>query len=245
MSVLTTDLIIYAAQNICSDDINPSGGAIDATHRASFTQMAAVTTLTYVSDGADVRTVTVIGRDNTGAIVTETVTLNAATPVVGTQAFERIQRLDINSVDGSRTVTIKQTSDSTVIGVVPPNEIGFCMFFANSASGQSSITRYEKCFFINTNASSTLSTATVTLVADPSSRIAVGVESTVNGTGATANRLSAPSPVTFAGVGVAQSVPSGQLTAGQAIGVWVRQTLQASDSPQRTTFNTQLSGTSV
>lgn len=245
MSVLTTDLVIYAAQNICSDDVGASGGAIDDTHRASFTQMTAVSTLTYVSDGADVRTVTATGRDSSGANVTETVTLNGTTSVTGIQLFERIQRMDINSADGSRNVTVSQLSGPLALGIIPATEVGFCMFFANSASGQSSTTRYEKCFFINNNVSSTLSSAAVTLLADPSSRIAVGLESAVNGTGATANRLSAPSPVTFAGVGVAQSVPSSQLTAGQAIGVWIRQTLQANDAPQRSSFSTQLSGTSV
>lgn len=245
MSVLSTDLVIYAAQNICSDDINPSGGAIDNTRRTSFVQMTAVSTLTYVSDGADVRTVTATGRDSSGANVTESITLNGTSPVTGTQAFERIQRVDINSADGSRNVTIAQLTGPLTLGVIPATEVGFCSFFANSASGQSSLTRYEKCFFINQNTSSTLSSATVTLLADPSSRIAVGLESAVNGTGATSNRLAAPSPVTFSGVGVTQSVPSGQLTAGQAIGVWVRQTLQANDAPQRVTFSTQLSGTSV
>jgi hypothetical protein len=245
MSVLTTDLVLYAAQNICSDDVNPSGGAIDDTRRASFTQMTAVSTLTYASDGADVRTVTVVGRDSTGANVTETITLNGTSSVTGSRSFERIQRVDINSADGSRTVAIAQLSGAVSLGSIPPTEVGFCMFFANSASGQSSTVRYEKCFFINNNSSSTLSSAAVTLLADPSSRIAVGLESAVNGTGATSNRVTAPSPVTFAGVGVAQSVPGGQLTAGQAIGVWVRQTLQSNDAPQRATFSTQLSGTSV
>jgi hypothetical protein len=245
MSVLTTDLIVYAAANTCSDDIGASGGAIDPTRRGYFTQMNQVTTLTYVSDGADVRTVTVTGRVASGATATEAITLNGTTPVVGTQTFERVQRVDINSPDGARTVTVSQVSNALVLGSVPPTEVGFVSFFMNSASGVSSVSRYEKCFFINGNDLSTLSTATVTLLADPSSRIALGLESAVNGSGAIANRLLAPTPVTFAGVGVAQSVPGGQLTSNQAIGVWIRQTLLANDAPQRASFSTQLSGTSV
>jgi hypothetical protein len=245
MSVLTTDLVVYAAANICSDDAGASGGAIDPTRRGSFTQMNQVSTLTYVSDGADVRTVSVTGRVASGAVVTEIITLNGTTAVIGTQTFERIQRVDINTPDASRTMTVSQVSNALAIGSVPPTEVGFCSFFSNSASGVSSVSRYEKCFFINGNDQSSLSTATVTLLADPSSRIALGLESAVNGTGATSNRLTAPSPVTFAGIGVTQSVPGGQLTSNQAIGVWIRQTLLANDAPQRASFSTQLSGTSV
>jgi hypothetical protein len=178
-------------------------------------------------------------------VQTETVTLTGTTFVVGTQAFERIQRVDLNSPDGSRTVTVSQTSGSSTLATIPPHELGFCSFFSNSSSGPGSLSRYEKCFFINNNSSSALSAAAVTLLADPSSRLAIGLESTVNGTGATSNRLASPSPVTFVGVGVAQSVPGGQLTSTQSIGVWVRQTLLSNDSPQRATFSTQLSGTSV
>src|SRR5215831_10473492 len=241
MSILSTDLKAYQAASMPEDDVSTSGGAIATTGKVEFTDIAAPDVVDYVSDGADTRSVTVTGRDATGAIVSETKTLNGVTTVNGTQTFERILKIAITS-DPSRTFTLKRHTGSVTIATAEPLYTSVRRLFYNSASAGSSTVRYEKIFWKNTNATITLTSAQMTLTADPQARLQLGCAPSVGVTATVTNRLTAPASVTFVGVGVAQSVPGGSIAAGSAIGVWLQQTLPANDPAFKNTFTTQLSG---
>ena len=69
MSILTTDLVLYAAANRPEDDAAAGGGAIDPDYRYVFTQLAANDTLQVSSANAGDTTqvVTVTGLKADGA----------------------------------------------------------------------------------------------------------------------------------------------------------------------------------
>lgn len=245
MSILNTDLVAYASANLPADDVSTSGGAIDTTRRPVFTQLTANAIIAAVSDGADTRTVTVTGRDSTGALVTDSFALTGTSEKDGVVVFERVLKIELSATDASRTVTVKQGAAGSTIATIPPTEIGFYALFQFSASSTSAITRYEKLFWKNNNGSLTLNAAQVTLTADPATKITIGLASTVGDSGSVTNRVTAPAGVTFVGVNTAQSVPGSALAPAAAIGVWIKESLAINDAAQRQTFTTQLSGTSV
>jgi hypothetical protein len=249
MSITSSELICYGSASRPTADTGTVGGAIDAVNRPVFTQMTANSALEVVSSSASDTTqvVTVTGRDATGAFVTCTATLNGTTAVAlaPTTTFQRILSCSL-SANGVGTVTLRNTSAGTTWGTVPIGERGFYSMFTNAVSGASSTVRYEKLFWKNTDSTLSLTSSTVTLTADPSSITQIGLPSTINDSGTATNRVTAPSSVTFVGVGVAQSVPnSGSLTAGSGIGVWVSQTLAINAAPLQSTFTTQLAGNTV
>ncbi len=245
MSIASTDLLLYSVASIPTDDVSTSGGAIDKTRRPAFTQFSSSAKLSLTSDGADTRTVTVVGRLGSGVIATETPALNGTTEVLTTNTFERIESVNIASSSGTRTVTCKQGSGGSTIATVPINEVGFHMSFQKAASSTGSLNRYEKIFWLNNHGSLALLGANVTLTADPAARIMIGVTTAVNGTTSVANRLTAPGGITFVDDNVSQNVPGTDLAAGDAVGVWVEQSLAANDTAQRNTYTTQLAGSST
>ena len=244
MSITTAELIAYGSLNRPQDDVATSGGAPDFQNRPVFTQLVANSTLVYTSNAADTRQVTTRGRDSTGAIVNETISLNGTTPVSGAQVFERILTVQVAS-SGSQVVTIGGAGNSS-LGQIPASEIGFYCMFINSASDPAvGKTRYEKIFWKNTDAALTLTSATIQLSADPSSKITIGLTVALNDSTSVANRLAAPAGVSFVGVGVSQNVVGNQLAAGSEQGVWILQTLNAGDAALKSTFTTQLAGNTV
>ena len=244
MSITAAELIAHGSAGRPEDDSATSGGAIDLTHRPEMTQLTSNSVVAAVSDGADVRTVTVTGRNATGAIDTEILTLTGAVEVVGAKTFERILKLEASAPDASRTVTVTQGSAGPTRATITPNEQDRSGMFLKSASEASPVDRYEKFFWKNTNATLTLNSAEVELTADPATKIKISLAATKDDTGSTTNRKTSPGGV-FVDDGVAIAVPSGVLAAGEAIGTWMEQALAADDAAQKTTFTTQLSGTTV
>lgn len=247
MSIASTDLILYGPASTPEDDTSTEGGAIDATRRPEFTQFSGSAVLSMISDGADTRNITIEGRLVTGVYDTEVVALTGAVEVLSTKTWERILRVTAASTSASRTITLKQGAAGTTIATIPVNEKEVYALFINSASDPSVIKiRYEKVFWKNTHGTLTLTTSTVTLTADPSAKIFIGLATSVNDTGTVTDRTTAPGGVSFVDDSVAQSVPGGgNLAAGDRIGVWVRQTLAAGNAALKTTFTTQLAGNSI
>lgn len=247
MSITAAELIAYSVASIPIDDVSTSGGAIDATRRPVFTQFTSNAVLSLTSSAADTRVVAVTGRDATGAVVTENMTLNGTTEVLSTNTYERIQSVYAASSSGTLTITVKQGAGGSVVTTIPINEIGFHMMFQNAASAASTQTRFEKMFWKNTDATLTLTSSTMTLTVDASTKINIGVETSTGGTTSVANRLAVPANPTFVGVGTAQNIPGtgANLAAGVAIGVWVRQSLLSNDAAQKNSFTTQLAGNTV
>lgn len=245
MAILNSELIAYGCGNLPTDDTSTVGGAIDATRRPVFTQLTANSVIAVKSDGTDTRTVTVTGRNAAGAVVTDSLVLTGTAEVVGVVTFERVQKVELSGTDAARTVTVEQGAGGSTVATVPPNEIGFYALFLNSASEAATATRYEKLFWKNTNATLTLNAASVMLTADPAAKIKIGVAASVNDSVTAANRKTAPAGITFVDDNVSQNVPGNTLAAGAGIGVWIQQTLAANDAPVKSTFTTQLQGTSV
>jgi hypothetical protein len=245
MPIVATDLIAYGSANRPSDDVTTTGGAIATTDRPDITQLTANALIAVISDGADTRTVTVQGRNSAGGVVSENIVLTGAVQAVGSTTFERILTITLSASDATRTVTVRQGAGGATIATIGPNETTRTAFFRQSASEASIAIRYEKLFWKNNHATLTLNSAQVRLTADPDARVRMGLAPAINDTATIANRKAAPAGVTFVDDGVYQSVPGGALTAGDRIGTWLEQNLPANDTAHRTTFTTELSGTSV
>jgi len=246
VSITSAELINYLSANMPEDDVSTSGGAIDTAGKPDLVQWSANAVAEVVSDGADTRTLTVTGRLATGVIDSEVLTLNGTTPVTGAKTWERVLKAELSAGSASRTVLLKQGASGTTRATFVPNDVIKRVLFYDSFSDTSELIRYEKLFWKNTNGTLTLTNSTVTLTDDPDSRIRMGLDPSVDDTVSSADRLTAPAGVSFVDDDVAQSVPGGgNLAAGSAIGVWIEQDLPISDSPHKSTFTTELAGTST
>ena len=246
MAVLATDLIVYNSLNRPEDDTTLTGGGIDVDHRPVFTPLAANDTLEMLSSAAGdtTQTVTITGRDAVGAIISDVQTLNGTTVVSFTGTFERVLKV-VMSADAVGIITIRRASAGPTVGTIPVGERGFNRMFYDSASEAASVERYEKVFGRNNNGTDTLTNAEIELTADPSSRIRIGLAATKGDTATIANRKAVPAGITFVDDNVAQAVPTDQLAAGEAIGVWIEQDLLADDSPFKSSFDLTIRGTTV
>ncbi len=246
--IAPADLIAYNALNRPEDDVATGGGGRDPDVRPDLVQLAADDDIEVLSDNAGDTTqvVTVDGRDATGAFVTATATLNGVTPVILAPAttFERVLSISMDS-DAVGNVTVRRSVAGATIFVIPIGERGSSSLFINSASSAGPVTRFDKLFWENAHATLTLNVAQVQLTADPAARIRQAVEAAKNDTNTIANRLATPGGVVFVDDSVQQSVPGTILEAASDIGIWIEQALLASDAPIKSTFTTELAGTTV
>lgn len=254
MSVLASDLVAYAAANMPNTDSATNGGAIDATRRCDFTQMAANDTVRVVSSasGDTTQTVTIRGRLASGAIAQEVLSLNGTTVVTSTNTYERLLSADL-SATATGTVTVARTTGPTTIRAIPPGERGFMAIFREVASDPSVVkSYYGKFFWKNTNGSLALTSSIVQQSADgtglsPPSGVTHLPAATVNDTATQTNRVTAPNAVDTLDPDTFDDTDKtiGTLGSGQAWGVWLRLQLPAAQGPLRTTYTAQLSGQSV
>lgn len=245
MSITAADLIAYLTANNPTDDAGNSGGAIDTTKRPDLDQFSAAATPYIESDGADTRNITIYGRNAAGALINETQALNGVTPVAFTNSFERILAVVAASGDASRTVLVKEGSGGTVRCTLNPNQVESRSMFYASASDTATMTRYEVLYWVNTHATLSLTSAEVTLTADPSARIKIGLAASKGDITALTDRLTAPGGVSFVDDSVAVGVPTGALAAGERIATYIQQVLPANDPAAKSSFTTQLSGTTA
>lgn len=246
MSILDTELKRYAAANRPEDDVSAGGGAIDLTCTLDVTQLAATDTLSLVSDNAGDTTqnVTVRGRDASGAIISDIKTLNGTTPVAVAGTMERFLTENMDAV-AAGTVTLSRATGGATVAAMPSGVTDAAIQFINAASESGATTRYTKEFWKNTNVSLTLTAAKVQLSADPAAIILIGVHTSKDDSATIANRKTAPAGITFVDDGVDQDVPGTQLEFGSAIGVWVEMQLGAGAAAQKTSYTTQLAGSTI
>lgn len=239
---VSADLVLVYAASRPDDDTSTVGGAKDSAARPLDSQFTGDAVVAVVSDGADTRTLTVEGVTSTGLIDTENIVLNGTTEAVGSTTWSVIGRLTLDTPDASRTVTVRQGSGGTTRHTLNPNEtLGRAQFW-ESISSDSAKVYYEKCFWENTGADA-LNSADVEETLDATGDYAMGLAATKDDTATEANRLTAPSGVSF--TSGSQSVPGGALLAGEAIGVWFRLSLSASQAAAADTFESTLAGTSA
>lgn len=246
MPIVASDLVAYASANMPTADTGTAGGAIDPLRRVVFTQLAANDTIQALSSAAGdtTQTITVVGRNAAGAIVTGGPTaLTGTTPVtISGGTFERVLSVEMSAA-AAGTVTIRRTTGAVTIGTIPIGERGFMTVFQRTASDPAvQKDYYSKIFLKNNHATLSLLSAVVSQSADPANRITFALAAAVNDSGSVANRVTSPG-LTFNDT--AKNVPGTDLAAGAAIGVWLNLTLPAADTPWRSTFDIQLAGQSV
>ncbi|MGE5595822.1 MAG: hypothetical protein ACM3S1_07285 [Hyphomicrobiales bacterium] len=227
------------------DDTSTSGGAIDEKTRAVFTDLATNDKVEIISSSnSDTMEATVTGRLADGSVASETLTLTGTTAkLFNTNTFERILKVEL-AEDAVGNVTVRRQGAGATIGVIPAGERGFRRLFINSASDPSSPkTRYEKIFWKNKHASLAFTSAVISQSADPTGVITHALATSKDDTGSVANRLTAPAGLTFDDTD--KAVPGGSLGAGQAIGVWLKQSLSAGQSGFKSTYTSQITGNSV
>jgi len=248
MPIAASDLIPLGSASRPEDDTSTSGGAIDTGDRPSPMTLAANDDLEVLSSagGDTTQQVTVTCRDTAGAIVTEQVTLTGTTAVIFSTigVIERVLKcvMDATAVG---IVTLRRSVAGITVDTIPIGELGFFGTFLKSASESGATTRYEKIFWKNNHGTLTLNSAEMKLTADPSSKIKAGTAAAKDDSTSVANRKTAPGGVSFVDDNIAISVPTGILAAAEAIGLWIELSLTADDSPLKSSYTTQLSGTSV
>lgn len=251
MSVLTTDLVAWAAANNPVVDSGTVGGAIDLLRFIDFTQQTANDTIQVVSSSAGdtTQTMTVTGRDAAGnVVISSATTLTGTTPVTitGLGTTERILKAELSATCAGtvtvRSVTGPGTNFSRTIAI---GLRGFFAIFQQGASNPgSTVTYYAKFFWKNQHATLALTSAQVLESADPSTLIAHGTEGTLNDTTTSTTRITAPGGITFAST-AANVANSQSLTAGSQQGTWLRLSLGTGQAAQRTTYTSQLTGNST
>jgi hypothetical protein len=92
MSVLPSDIVVYGSVNMPETDGATTGGGIDFTRRVAFYDIAPAGSVDVISSSAsDTATkITYSGRDSTGAIQSQTLTLAGQSWVTGSQSLERL-----------------------------------------------------------------------------------------------------------------------------------------------------------
>jgi len=246
MPVLPADLKKYGALSRPEDDVSVSGGGIDAACVLDVTQMAATDQLRAVSDNAaDAMNLTITGRDAAGIIVSETLALNGTTPVVFATTFERFLKAVLSAAPAGNVTVERNTNPFDNVVILPIGKTTASILFIDSTSEAAITTRFEKEFWRNEHVSLALTNADITLTADPSASVRIGVEAAKNGVSSVANRKTIPSGVTFVDDSIAQAVPSGNLGASEGIGVWIEMTRGADAAAIKTSYTTQLAGTTV
>lgn len=249
MPVADTDIVAYAALNKPTDDTSTNGGGIDIDERVVFTDLAANDDIEVLSSAAGDTTqqITVTARDASGATVSQTVTLNGTTAVILSTmgVVERVQRALLNA-DCAGTVTVRRSVAGATIGTIPIGERGFRRMFINAVSDPGSPKPYyEKFFLKNTHATLAALNAVVAQSADPTGKVTHLIAAAKDDSNTSTNRLTAPGaaatldPDTFDDNN--KSVPgSGHLAAGEAIGVWLKLSLNTAESPIKNTYTIAL-----
>lgn len=117
---------------------------------------------------------------------------------------------------------------------------------AADVSGGSSRDYYEKIFCKNIHGSLALTGATIAEQADPSGKVSFALETTLDGSGTSTDRRTAPG----AGVGTfdnaTKNVANSQNHSfGSAQGIWLKLTLAAGDAAQKTSYTLREQGTTT
>jgi len=92
MSVLPSDIVVYGSANMPEADNAINGGPVDFSRRVAFYDITPAGSVDVISSSAsDTATkITFYGRDTTGVIQSQTLSLNGQTWVTGSQSLERL-----------------------------------------------------------------------------------------------------------------------------------------------------------
>lgn len=243
MSIASSDLVAYAAASMPTADGSTVGGAIDPLIRIDFTQVSSAERIKFISSSSsDTQNVTLVGRTAAGVVTSETFALTGTSQVLSTASFERILSVTLASA-AIGTVTVSGNTSITTFRTIPVGEKGFRAIFQQLASDPvSTKTYYGKFFWKNAHGTLTLTQAQILENADPSAVITHALDTALDASTSSASRVTAPSgPTGYAST--AANVPNSQnLTAGSAIGVWLKLDLTAGNAALKTTYTSEIDG---
>src|SRR5271155_3346879 len=105
MSVLPSDIVVYGSANMPEADGAINGGAVDFTRRVAFYDIAPAGSVDVISSSTtDTATkITYYGRDVTGIIQSQTLTLNGQTWITGSQPLERLLYAALSGATAKRS----------------------------------------------------------------------------------------------------------------------------------------------
>jgi hypothetical protein len=231
MPLAASDLKLFGPASHPLDDTSASGGGINTAEQPEDFNQQGSGIIVLESDGTDNRTVTIRGRTADGTFTVDDLIL-AGTPssAQSSVSFERVLSIEFNTASSTRTVTVRSGVGGPVIATIPPGIQRAMLNFIDSSSESSAVSRYEKVFWKNTNTTTALTSAQVTLTEDPRARIRIALATVKNDAVSVPNRRTNPG-LTFSDDGVALTVPGGTLGPDEAIGVWIEQSLPANDPP--------------
>ena len=257
-SVTSADLVIYGSANMQETDSGGQGGAINTAIKIVFTDIVGSTSVIKVSSsGSDTsQTLTVTGRNAAGSIVSEALSLNGASTITGSTAFERVLKMVLSGTCvGTVTITDDVGSPNTIATMEPGVTQVRRPFYNVSAdaSGGSARNYYEKVFLKNTNASNALLGASVVEASDGTeaagANVTFDLEAAQNGANSGTDRTSAPAGGGMLGSPTfndsSKNVPSTDLSPGSGIGIWMKLNLPAGTAATNTTFVLRASGSTT
>lgn len=246
MPISTSDLRIFASANMPEDDTSLSGGAIDRTTTLKAMTLSGATIPRAVSTNAadNSQTVTITGRDNSGAIVSDNVNLNGTTQQAFTTTFNSILKIQVSASTTGKTQIYESNGTTLVVTIDTDDTTNGTLnnrrpFYAASSDPGNALLRYEKVYIYNDHDTLTHIGVSATLSSDPQDVVTIGVEASANQS--TTNRLTAPSSVTFSD----PSVIDGDLAPNSGLGIWIEYSLGAAQSGFESTFGFQYAGQSV
>jgi hypothetical protein len=248
-SIVAADLVAVHSATQSDVDGSTVGGAIDLLRRPDFTQLGSNATLEALSSSAadTSQTLTLRCRTASGSIVSETKTLTGTTAVIFSvnSTVERVLKAELSATCAG-TVTVRVAVAGATVRVIPIGERGFSAIFREgSSSTGGAITYYAKFFWKNTNATNALLGANVSESADPTGLITHALETSVNGTGTTTNRQTLPASGITAFGNTALNIPGTDLAATATIGTWLLLSLATNNAAIRSTYTSQLAGSTT
>lgn len=249
MSVTSGDLVIYGSVSMPDDEATLDiGGGANTRVLVSFADIVANDRIKVSSSSVDdnTQTLTIYSRSQAGALLSEVFNLDGTSVVLGALLSTRVLKATLSGIC-TGTITVRDEDTETTIMSFTPGitEIRRPFYAAYSdVSGGVERKYYEKVFYYNDNALTTLSSATIEEVSDPEDVVAFALESALDGSdtnGAGNSRLVAPSGYTFDSA--TKNVANAQNhTAGSGQGVWLELTLAAALPSANTSFTLRESG---
>lgn len=261
MSIVASELVLTGCANHQETDAGtPQGGAQALDKKIVFADLTVNDQIEIVSDDAadTVRQWDVVGKNAAGVDVTENLTTNGTTPVVTTATYERLNKV-VRTVPGGTpgTLTVQRDGAAGVLMTLEDAaasatgvEITECRkIYIGLVVPAVTDAFYEKLFYGNEHATLTLTAAKIQLsdVSDPTGTdLKIGGAATVDDSGTTTNRLTPPGGVVFVDNQVDQNAPGdGNLDAGEALGIWIENTVTGGAAAIKASFNIRLSGQTI
>ena len=268
MTVGTNDIKVFGSASMVETEgsTDNQGGLIATNKKVTFTDLtanSALEVLTSVTSDNN-KKVKITGRDSEGVIQEAVATLgNVADTAVATspaQVFERILKIELRNngdtaaVTSAGTITVRTTVGSNELATLETgiNEVRR-PFYGAVANVQGGATKnyYEKIFIKNTNNGTALTKAKLIESTggsnDGSGLISFALDTALNGNSESNDRATAPST----GVGsfndgdTAVDLATGNLTPGDAQGVWLKLTLDGGTAPDKKIYTLRVTGETV